>query len=314
MVPAIVMLLLAIGKRIAQYGVTENRYLLAVLSGWLALISLYFIISRARNIKLIPITLCIVAFGTSLGPWGAFGVSERSQTGRLFRLLEKNNILSNDMIQSAPGDVSFEDRKEISAVLDYLVTTHGTDQLEPLFGGSWADIDTTSDTGEDGDGGPVRRGSDLVQNMMDEMGIEYVSKWNDPLIESENFYIRVERDRTVFPLESADVLVSIEVPMLPMTIEEPACTLSWDGGTQSFLIAAGEDTLALDLERWAGEMLPLLSGPRGSGAMSWEQARLSAENDRVRAVFHFNTINGEVHEGVIKINLVRGICLLRRLD
>ncbi|MCH7549944.1 MAG: DUF4153 domain-containing protein, partial [Candidatus Krumholzibacteriota bacterium] len=44
MVPAIAMLLLAVGKRIDQYGVTEKRYLLAVLAVWLAGISVYFIL------------------------------------------------------------------------------------------------------------------------------------------------------------------------------------------------------------------------------------------------------------------------------
>ena len=36
LVPSIVMLLLAIWQRIAQYGITEKRYFLIVLSLWLA--------------------------------------------------------------------------------------------------------------------------------------------------------------------------------------------------------------------------------------------------------------------------------------
>lgn len=313
MIPAIVMLLLAIGKRIAQYGVTENRYLLAVLSGWLALVSLYFIFTRARNIKLIPITLCIVAFATSFGPWGAFGVSERSQMGRLTGLLEANNILADGMIRSAEGDVSFVDRKEISATLDYLVTTHGTDRLEPLFGDRWAAIDTMSKSLEDDPSQIRRRGNELVVAMLDEMGVEYVSKWEDPLIDSEDFRIRTEPDRHVYALDGADVFLWIN-NLEPETIEEPACTVSWDAGTQSFLIAHDGDTLAIDMGRWIGEMLPELSGPGGASAITWDQARVTAENDRVRAIVHVKTINGQMREGAVEISLIRAVCLLRWLD
>ena len=66
--PAIGMLVMAIWKRIDQYGVTEPRYFLAVLAAWLGLIALYFTFTRSQNIKLIPTTLAAVAFATSLGP------------------------------------------------------------------------------------------------------------------------------------------------------------------------------------------------------------------------------------------------------
>jgi len=314
MVPAIIMLMLAIGKRIAQYGVTENRYLLAVLSGWLALISLYFIFTRARNIKLIPITLCLVAFVTAFGPWGAFSVSERSQFGRLARLLETNGILSGGTIQTATGDVSFEDRKEISATLDYLVKTHGTGRLEPLFGDRWARIDTASGSEVDRPDRTRQGGSERVLAMMNEMGIGYVSIWDDPLIEGKNFYVRVEQDRNVFPIDGADVLVRLSVPMQPEAIAEPGCTLSWDNDTQSFRLVCGGDTLAIEMGRWIGEMLPKLTGPDGSTRLTLDQARLVVENEHVRAVVFVETINGQMDEGEIDISLIRGMCALRWLD
>ena len=58
MVPAAVMLLLAVGKRIDQYGITENRYILAVLGTWLLGLCVYFTLRTSRNIKAIPIHPC----------------------------------------------------------------------------------------------------------------------------------------------------------------------------------------------------------------------------------------------------------------
>ena len=75
MLPAIGMLLVAIWKRVSQYGVTEDRYFIAILALWLAAIAVLFIVRRGTDIRWIPITLCILAFVTTGGPFGAYGVS-----------------------------------------------------------------------------------------------------------------------------------------------------------------------------------------------------------------------------------------------
>jgi hypothetical protein len=83
MLPAIAMLLAAIGKRVFQYGITEDRYFIAVLSLWLTAIAITFIARRNADIRWIPITLSLLAFATAFGPWGAYTVSRDSQLGHL---------------------------------------------------------------------------------------------------------------------------------------------------------------------------------------------------------------------------------------
>jgi hypothetical protein len=133
LLPAIVMLLLAIYKRIAQYGVTENRYFLTVLTLWLAFVTLYGLFSRKKTIKVIPVTLCIVAFVTSIGPWGAYSVSRSSQLQRLTGLLQANRLLEAGRLVPAKQDVTVQARKEISAVFDYLIDRHGLETVSPWF-------------------------------------------------------------------------------------------------------------------------------------------------------------------------------------
>jgi hypothetical protein len=72
--PSIVMVLLAIWQRVDQYGVTERRYVILILALWLAGIAAFYTLTRSDNIKVIPASLCILAFVTSAGPWGVFGV------------------------------------------------------------------------------------------------------------------------------------------------------------------------------------------------------------------------------------------------
>jgi hypothetical protein len=131
--PLLVMYFLAVLQRLSDYGLTEGRYFAIVVGIWLAAMLLYFLFSRGKNIKVIPMSLCVLAFAASAGPWSAFSISENSQVGRLRTLLEANEILAGDSLQPATETVPFEDAREISAVLQYLHDVHGYERIQPWF-------------------------------------------------------------------------------------------------------------------------------------------------------------------------------------
>jgi hypothetical protein len=122
LLPALVMLLLAVAKRIAQYGITEPRYFLLVLTLWLLALALYYVVSGSSNIRLIPVTLAILAVLTSLGPWGAYRVSRLSQARRFHAIL------------AAKDSASLENRRELSAILRYLDEAHGPQAVAAVIG------------------------------------------------------------------------------------------------------------------------------------------------------------------------------------
>ena len=132
LLPSIAMLLIAIGQRVAQYGVTEQRYFLLVLALWLAGTALFYGFTGSRNIRIIPISLCALAVVTFAGPWSAYAVSARSQLHRLEALLESNGILQAGVLTPATAPVERADQREISATVRYLVATHGTEVLAQL--------------------------------------------------------------------------------------------------------------------------------------------------------------------------------------
>ncbi len=82
----LIMLLMAVGKRVDQYGVTEPRYFLLVLGLWGLGVALAYAFTASRNIKVIPMTLAGLTLLTAFGPWGAYQVSRRSQLHRLDRI------------------------------------------------------------------------------------------------------------------------------------------------------------------------------------------------------------------------------------
>lgn len=133
MIPLVIMLLLALWRRISEYGMTEGRYIAVALGIWLAGIVLYFVLSKTKSIKVIPISLSISALLISFGPWGVFQVSEKSQVDRLQGFLTRNQILVEGIVQKAPAPVPQEDSQQISSILSYLHDIHGFDRIQPWF-------------------------------------------------------------------------------------------------------------------------------------------------------------------------------------
>lgn len=163
LIPLIIILPLAVWRRTSQYGLTEGRYLALALAACLALLSAYFIFSRAKNIKVIPGLLCVLALLASYGPWSVFTVSENSQINRLKKLLMANNILSEGKIRKADRSVSADDAVQISSIISYLHDMHGYGSIQPWFTES-IDRDTTD----------FRRRSKFPADVVALLGIEYM--------------------------------------------------------------------------------------------------------------------------------------------
>ncbi len=120
LLPLTVLLFVAIGKRIGDYGVTEERFLVAHLGVWLAATCLYFLFSKHDNIKFIPISLGLFALVFAFGPLNAFKVSERSQVGILKNLLEKNGRWKDGRLAQGTSAIPKEEVGQIVSALEYL--------------------------------------------------------------------------------------------------------------------------------------------------------------------------------------------------
>jgi hypothetical protein len=133
LLPLIVVLFLALWRRISEYGLTEDRYMGLAIAVWLAFIAGYFLLSRAKSIKMIPASLCVLTLLISVGPWGMFSLSAHSQIQRLEGILTADAILVNGMVQKAPSPVSEDDEIQISSILLYLHEVHGFSGIQPWF-------------------------------------------------------------------------------------------------------------------------------------------------------------------------------------
>lgn len=99
LIPLIILLFVAIFTRLLQYGYTEARYFVLLISIWLTSIVLYFIFIKKSSIKFIPTSLFVFGLFALLMPYlNAFSVSKRSQEHELVEILKSNQLLVNNKI------------------------------------------------------------------------------------------------------------------------------------------------------------------------------------------------------------------------
>jgi len=133
LIPQIVLLYLAIAKRTTEYGITERRYYVFVLAGWLTITTIYYVISNFRNIKFIPVTLFLIAVITSYGPWSSFTLSLNSQLNRLEEILKKNTILVDGKVIPTKSDINKEEATDVRSILQFLIDRKKLNKIQPWF-------------------------------------------------------------------------------------------------------------------------------------------------------------------------------------
>lgn len=193
--PLIILLGLAVFKRISQYGITENRYFILVIALWLLIIATYFLLSKNKNIKLIPVSLCLIAFLSSFGPLGAFSVSERSQISRLEKLVSAEKILIDGKIRKADPMLKGDNAERISSIISYLDKNHGFKGIQPWF---TQDLDSIF-VSMDSTGSNYINKNEIVLGLM---GVEnYVSYSREG---EKDFYINSQYDQTTINVKGFD--------------------------------------------------------------------------------------------------------------
>jgi hypothetical protein len=131
-IPLLLMLFVSVGIRVRAYGITENRYYVILLALWVLGIMMYYNLIKDRKNTVLFISLGLIAFLSVIGPWSSYSVGVFSQNQRLEGLLEKNHMLSGRAIVSAAGEVSAEDKKEISGILEYFSQNHSFEEARYL--------------------------------------------------------------------------------------------------------------------------------------------------------------------------------------
>jgi len=138
----VILLFLAVYRRIADYGVTEDRYLMVLIGVW-ALALAIIRVTRGENfdLRLVPGVLALLLLAASFGPGGANGFSVMSQRAELEKLLIKRGLLIDGKLvartDSNPDSSRLgTDASRVRGLEWYLNTHHALGTLEPWFEGT----------------------------------------------------------------------------------------------------------------------------------------------------------------------------------
>ncbi|WP_313757336.1 DUF4153 domain-containing protein [Tissierella sp.] len=129
--PVLLMMFMSIYQRIAQYGITENRYYIVFLGLWVLGIMLYFSFNKSLKNIIIPISLSLIILNSVYGPLSSFAISKFSQNKRFEKILARNNMLSNGQIVKN-SEIPLDDKREISNIISYFNSNHQLKDIKAL--------------------------------------------------------------------------------------------------------------------------------------------------------------------------------------
>ena len=133
LLPLTVLLFVGIFRRIHDYGITENRYIVAVLAFWLVFITIYFLISKKDDIRWIPLSLCVISVVLAVGPWSVFEVAKRDQRERFEAILMKYKLISEKGVIKGKSEVTAKDYESLISIINFFSNRNQVKVLEPYF-------------------------------------------------------------------------------------------------------------------------------------------------------------------------------------
>jgi hypothetical protein len=328
--PLVVLLFLAISIRLADYGITINRYIIILLGIWLTLVSGYFIIGK-NNIKFIPISLCVMMLLISFGPWSMFSVSERSQASRLEHLLIDNGILRDGKIQNEQTikiDSNYFSQhyeylnkplvndsisNEIKSIIDYIDDYHGFNSIK-----EWYDQDFDKDikaynTKEE-------RWSKIneAEVYMRALGIEYKHHYRDS--ENEYFSFSASYKNTLTEIKDYDYLINIDHSyyyqdnkrLYSFKIDSNSYTISNpQDSSYTFKIKQNKNVLATVSFKDIKSKLIQNYGKNYTTDLPQEELLVVIENDKMACKFIIQSINFRTREGKIVLDSINAKLLFK---
>ncbi len=129
-----VLLVIAIWRRLSDYGVTPDRYGIVLVAIWIAFITIYLAFRRNRaDIRAILGGLAILLLVGSVGPFGAYGLTISSQVTRLQALLESNGVLKDGKVVLPLRGLLSEHARAANSMIYALADVDGIDRLKPWF-------------------------------------------------------------------------------------------------------------------------------------------------------------------------------------
>lgn len=277
LIPLTVMLYVAIFKRLAQYGFTEERYFVLLLALWLTGIIAYFLISKKDDIRIIPISLFLL---TIFAVFTASSVAKMSQLKHLESLLESNDALSEGKINTENKDYSFDFEKRLSSAFDFFDDRQRIMAVQPYLNFSLDDLRSEITDGS-------MKNIHLANHIMKNLGLNYRSRWESAPVNGNdfvhyNFYSTVPQ---IFNVKGYDLMRRQYIP--DQMASDNELNLSYNE-EEGYRVNYKDLYLNIDLESFARNLAA--KNPEGYSGLG-EEMKLEFENEKIAVRIYLEDLN-----------------------
>ncbi|MBH38474.1 hypothetical protein CL658_05515 [bacterium] len=134
-VPLAILFLIQLIRYVSQEGITEFWYLIGSYMIWIVGICTYFIISNKKDIRVIPISLCVVLIMLLIEPLKPYTISVNSQYNHLIQMLKHNHTLDekNKIALGKTPSLSSNDIEAIKNKLYFLENHNALNMLKEQY-------------------------------------------------------------------------------------------------------------------------------------------------------------------------------------
>lgn len=324
--PLMILYFVSIWFRVVDYGLTEQRYLVIIFGLWVIAICLYYLISKQKLLKVLPISAAILLLISSFGPWGMFEVSKNQQLNRLEYLLIENKILVGGQIQNAPtGEVELQEAISISENTEYLLNVHGASVLKPWYRQNDWDNFTKFDQNLVCEYNCDNLNNISIEELLVPMGVEYTTRWQfDYLDQSEMRYFSLyheQYDQLQKPLANATINIKGYQELAEIYYYTGQNNLFSSSNSQLQATWRQENYSIILKNRTGGQinisLKEIIEGfvKTNKQSLSRTDSELDFENESFKIKLILKSVDGQAKGNeVVQINSFEGIILIETLD
>jgi hypothetical protein len=120
----LVLLWVALGKRVLDYGFTELRVFGFYHGLFLTVLTVLYVVRPKAPLHWVPVVLAIAALAISVGPFSASQWAFKSQYARFLNVARENNLLDGNRLIAAPKDLDSTARATVYEAAVYLAQNH----------------------------------------------------------------------------------------------------------------------------------------------------------------------------------------------
>lgn len=133
LIPTIIFWAYSLWLRIDAYKLTVNRFALMVIIVWFLLNSLYLLIAKKKDIKVILTSFIILISITFFLPFSSFYFSNKAQLTRFNEIAVDQNVLVDGKYAQVAKETKANSDQDMKDILRYLNQFHDLNTIKPLL-------------------------------------------------------------------------------------------------------------------------------------------------------------------------------------